>query len=334
MSSSLPPILPKRLAPGSHLRIVSPASSLQLISSETRSVATERLNKMGFSLSFSTHSEEMDSLYSSSIRSRIEDLHEAFCDPSVDGILTTLGGYNSIQLLPYLDFSLLATHPKIFCGYSDITTLQHAILAQTGLVTFSGPHFSTFGCRLGIEEVVDSFQHTVTEARSHILQVPKVWSDDEWFKDQQNRHFLPHSGWATLQEGEAEGVLFGGNLSSLRLVQGTPYAPKIESAIWFIEECHPTSASHFMRQISSLLLAYPKPKGMLIGRFQQASRVSLEALQSAFLAIDALQGIPIIANVDFGHTLPLFTLPIGGQAKIYAHQNQIPHIEILACVRG
>ena len=67
-------------------------------------------------------------------------------DPGVHGILTALGGFSINVLLPHLDWDLIAQNPKVFCGYSDITALQNAILASTGLVTYSGPHWSTLGC--------------------------------------------------------------------------------------------------------------------------------------------------------------------------------------------
>jgi muramoyltetrapeptide carboxypeptidase LdcA involved in peptidoglycan recycling len=60
-------------------------------------------------------------------------------------LMTVIGGYNSNELLPSLDWELIRANPKIFCGYSDITALQGAILARAGLVTYCGPHWSSFG---------------------------------------------------------------------------------------------------------------------------------------------------------------------------------------------
>jgi muramoyltetrapeptide carboxypeptidase LdcA involved in peptidoglycan recycling len=73
----------------------------------------------------------MDSCNSSSINSRIADLHNAFLDKHVKFVLAAIGGLNSYELLPYLDFELIKKNPKAFCGYSDITVLQNAILAKT-----------------------------------------------------------------------------------------------------------------------------------------------------------------------------------------------------------
>ena len=78
----------------------------------------------------------MDCLNSSPIEARVADLHAAFLDDNVKAILAVTGGYNANELLPYLDFELIAKHPKIICGYSDFTSLANAITAKTGLVTF------------------------------------------------------------------------------------------------------------------------------------------------------------------------------------------------------
>lgn len=88
-------------------------------------------------LTYGDHVDEMDNFHSSSIASRVADLHAAFADPAVRGILTVIGGFKSNELLPHLDWELIARKPKMFCGYSDITALQNAILARSGLITYS-----------------------------------------------------------------------------------------------------------------------------------------------------------------------------------------------------
>lgn len=112
---------------------------------------------MGFQVTFSKHAEELDRFASSSISSRVQDLHRAFRDPNVKAILTTLGGYNSNGLLKHLDYDLIRKNPKFFCGYSDITALNNAIYTKTRLVTYSGPHFSSFGMEKGLEYTNDYF---------------------------------------------------------------------------------------------------------------------------------------------------------------------------------
>ena len=117
----------KKLKKGDHIRVVSPSSSIQSIGGfEANLAAKERLEELGFHVSFSSNYFEHDLFDSASIASRVEDLHEAFLDPSVDAILATIGGFNCNELLPYLDYDLIAQNPKIFCGYSDTTALLNA----------------------------------------------------------------------------------------------------------------------------------------------------------------------------------------------------------------
>ena len=136
---------PKSLKFGSHIRVIAPSLSMHLLSKQVMEYAQRRFQDMGFSVSFGKHVFEFDTFSSSSIQSRIEDLHDAFADPQVDGVVTAIGGFNANQLLPFIDFDLIARHPKIFCGYSDITVLLNAITHKTGLMTWYGSHFSTFG---------------------------------------------------------------------------------------------------------------------------------------------------------------------------------------------
>ena len=151
-------IYPNKLKPGDEIRIIAPSHSLSIISDEIRKEAIKKFNGLGLKVSFGKHVEESDIFSSSSIASRIEDLHNAFSDKNVKGIFTVIGGFNSNQLLDYIDWDIIKNNPKIFCGYSDITILSNAIFEKTGLVTFSGPHFSSFGEKLYFEYSLDYFK--------------------------------------------------------------------------------------------------------------------------------------------------------------------------------
>ncbi len=144
-------MIPAKLKPGDEIRVVSPAVSLSFIPEEQRRLARERWERLGLRCSFSANSWVMDRFDSSPVEARVSDLHEAFADPGVKGMLTTLGGYNSNGLLDRLDYGLIRANPKVLSGFSDITALATAIYARTGLVTYSGPHFSTFGMLHGLE---------------------------------------------------------------------------------------------------------------------------------------------------------------------------------------
>lgn len=141
-------IFPIKLKAGDEIRIIAPARSMKIISAESQEIANKRLTDLGFKITFGKHINESDEFASSSIESRIRDLHEAFLDKNVKAILTVIGGFNSNQLLKYIDWNIIKNNPKIFCGYSDITALNNAILKKTGLVSYYGPHYSSFGQEL------------------------------------------------------------------------------------------------------------------------------------------------------------------------------------------
>jgi muramoyltetrapeptide carboxypeptidase LdcA involved in peptidoglycan recycling len=159
-------IYPRKLVPGGLIRVLAPARSRAMVTEHDHSaLIEERFARMGLLLSYGAHVDERDNLDSSSVASRVADLHAAFADPEVAGILTVIGGFNSNELLPYLDWDLIAANPKILCGYSDITALQNAIFARTGLVTYSGPHWSSFGMRDHFEPTRKWFIETLFDDR-------------------------------------------------------------------------------------------------------------------------------------------------------------------------
>ena len=153
-------IIPQKLKRGDEIRVIAPSRSLSLLSENLIRSAKERLMQEGFIVSFSKNCREFDMFMSSSIESRVEDIHEAFADPNVKAILTVIGGFNSNQLLEYLDYGLIKNNPKIICGYSDITALNNAITAKTGLVTYSGLHFSSWGMEKDFDYDLEYFKKT------------------------------------------------------------------------------------------------------------------------------------------------------------------------------
>ena len=138
-------IIPKKLQKGDEIRIIAPARSLSILSDDVKNNAIKNLEKLGFVVTFSKNCEELDLLDSSSIQSRVSDIHEAFLDTNVKAVLTVIGGFNSNQLLEYIDYDIIINNPKILCGFSDITALANAITVKTGLITYSGLHFVSFG---------------------------------------------------------------------------------------------------------------------------------------------------------------------------------------------
>ncbi len=315
-------IIPQKLQKGDEIRVIAPATSLKIISQDCRQIAKERFEKMGLKVSFAqnTNDENCDIFISSEIEKRAADIMEAFQDKNVKAIFTILGGFNSNQLLPFLDYDIIKQNPKIFCGYSDITSLHTAIRSKTGLITFYGPHYSSIGMLKGNEYTLEHLEKTLFDGADNIAASDE-WSDDLWFIDQEKREFIKNEGWWILQEGNAEGIIEGGNLGTYVLLNGTCYQRTWqENTILAIEDCNYSKADDevFLRQFQALAQRddFANIKAVLIGRFQKGSGIAKEKLQAIVNSIPQLKGLPIIANIDFGHTTPIATLPLGGKCKI------------------
>lgn len=310
-------IAPK-LKKGSHIRVIAPSRSLKIISEDCRNIAKNRFAELGISVSYSKNAEEFNDFASSSIQSRLEDLHEAFSDKSVDAIFTAIGGFNSNELLPYIDYDLIKKNPKIICGFSDITALCNAIYAKTGLVTYSGPHFSSFGMIKGFDYTLDYFQKCLLNAEPFEIKATKEWADDAWFLDQENRNFIKNDGYWVINSGQAEGNIIGGNLGLLDELKGTPYFPNINNSILFLEHCAEHEIWTFNRNLTALIqnFDFVNVKGLVFGRFEPANKMTKDLLTQIIKSKKELKHIPILANVDFGHTSPIITFPIGGKGMI------------------
>ena len=318
-------MIPAKLKAGDEVRVVSPAVSLGFIPREQRNLAEERWEELGLRISYSPNGEVLDRFDSSPVEARVSDLHGAFADPEVKGMLTTLGGYNSNQLLAHLDYDLIGANPKAFCGFSDITALATAIHARTGLVTYSGPHFTTLGMKRGVEYTINHFERCVVRDGPLVVEPADHWSDDPWYLDQDNRDLVPNPGYEVLNEGEAEGRILGGNLGTLALLFGSSYMPGLEGTVLLLEDDEEIQPHHFDRTLQSLIHqpGFEGVRGMVLGRFQRASNMDLETLKEMLDAKPELSRMPMIANASFGHTTPAFTFPIGGTGAIRAHAGDV-----------
>ena len=311
--------VPRKLHCGDTVRVVAPARSRQFVAEHDHSgVIDARFAALGLRLTFASHVDERDDFDSSPAASRVSDLHAAFADPQVAGILTVIGGFNSNQLLPHLDWDLIAANPKIFCGYSDITALQNAMLTRASLVTYSGPHWSSFGMRDHFEQTQRWFEEALFGEKPIELRPADIWTDDLWFADQDNRTVRPNEGWWPLRPGQAAGRIIGGNLATLNLLQGTEYMPSLAGALLMIEDDFVSDADAFARNLTSLLQLPDAAgvQGLVIGRFQEASGVTRSLLEQIIARQDRLAGLPVLGNADFGHTSPFATFPIGGRAAL------------------
>lgn len=321
-------IIPEKLKNGDEIRVIAPSRSMSVIKQEIVDMAKDRLENMGFKVTFGKNvSNSVNNYYKcASIKDRVEDLHEAFGDKNVKAILTVVGGYNVNQLLDYIDYDLIKNNPKILCGFSDITALLNAIYTKTGLVTYSGVHFSSFGMKYGFEYSMEYFKKMLMEVNNVSIKSSDEWSNDGWFKDQENRNFYKNEGMKIVNRGKAEGKIIGGNLCTLNLLQGTEYMPDLDNSILFLEDDGLVGKEfirEFDRDLQSLLHSAKGKNinGIIIGRAEKVSEMNEEKWNLLLKGKKELDNIPIVINANFGHTTPIFTFPIGGNAKIIANDK-------------
>ncbi len=321
-------IYPKKLKRGSHIRVIAPARSLSIIADDCRSIAKKRLEDLGFVVSYSKHAEEVDDFLSSSIESRVADIHEAFSDDSVDALMTVVGGFNTNQLIDMLDYKLIKANPKILCGFSDITCLAHAITVKTNIVTYSGPHFSSFGMQKGFDYTLNYFKKCLMQDEPYEIEPSLEFSDDLWFLDQENRTFIKNDKFWILNEGinkKITGKLFGGHTRCISSLQGTEFWPVLDNSILLLEEDEEVSPQIFDRMLQSLIHQkdFKGVKAILIGRFQNGTKMTKDLLLQIIKSKKALKEIPVIGNIDCAHTTPLLSYPIGGTIEIDLNQNEV-----------
>jgi len=316
-------IIPEKLQPGDEVRIISLARSASDIDADVLERSTKIFKDMQLIVSFGKNMFSQQQRGCPSDLEKVSDLHEAFLDINVKCILVAIGGFNSNQLLGLIDWSLIANNPKIFAGFSDITVLNHAILAKTRLVTYSSPNFYCFGLPPESSYSAEYFIKCLMAGSpsQYRLKSSPTYYDYPWEYDEKtNRDKIANPGITTLQEGTAEGTMIGGNMCSLNLLNGTKYFPKVDGDIILCieDDSYDSILETFERNFQSVVQQryFKNVKGILIGRFQNDSKRTEMNITDIIKSKCIDRSIPVAYNVDFGHTDPKITFPVGGKARI------------------
>lgn len=274
---------------------------------------------------------------------RADDLMEAFADETIDGIISTIGGEDSIRTLPYIDLDLMRENPKVFMGFSD-TTISHAACFKAGIVSFYGPSFMA-----GFAENCGMFPYMVESVRRTLFSAEPIGviepNQAEWtveylpWENPENqsirRKLNPCTGWRFHQEkGVVEGQLFGGCVEVLDWLRGTDYFPSAKDlygAVLFLETSEemppPAFLTRFVRCLAAMRIL-DGLSGILLGRpgggVDPATLHEYDdALCKTVREEYGLNDLPIVTNMDFGHTDPMFVLPIGTKVRIDSAKQEI-----------
>lgn len=259
--------------------------------------------------------------FSGSDEERLADFHGLLHDPQVDAIMAARGGYGLSRLLHRLDYEAIAAARKPLIGFSDVTALHLAVLARTGLVTFAGPMAAPdFGhpqrSALHQEHFLPLLTH-VTH-RSPLIRLSTHPSAHETASVTQLRQRAADG---------LEGTLWGGNLALLAHLVGTPYFPRVEDGILFLEE---VNEEPYLIERNLLQLyhagALRSVRAILWGQFNRCVPTHASAfpytLERVVTYVQQLVPVPFLPNLPFGHVRDKLTLPVGGHVRITLPDDQ------------
>jgi len=305
-----PRIKPAALQPGDSVGIVAPASNIQLSLLEA---GADVLRKLGYRPVYLESILDRDVYFAGTVERRARELEEMFSRPEVRAIVCARGGYGCNYLLSKLDLRKIASHPKIFVGYSDITTLLTCFADSAGMVTFHGPMVTKdFANPDGVD--LTSWEAALGGASHWRLNAG------------------PDSGVLALVEGNADGVLYGGCLSMLVATLGTRHEIFTQGRILFIEDI---AAKPF--QIDRMLMHLKQAgkladvKGIVFGEMIDCIQGKDQdyTLQEVILRVVGDLGIPIAYGLRSGHVSRRnITLPIGVRASLQVSSIGV-NLEIL-----
>jgi muramoyltetrapeptide carboxypeptidase len=289
-------VKPRALRKRDKIGIVASASNIKR---ELLEAGCDALRGLGYEPFYFASILERDLYFAGSVERRARELEEMFVRDDIRAIVCARGGYGSNYLLPALDLTKITAHPKIFVGYSDLTTLLTWFADKANLVTFHGPMVAKdFAVTDGVD--LESWQNA--------LSGEEAWAIPE------------DSGAKPLMAGEAEGILYGGCLSMLVAALGTPYDIHTAGTILFIEDlaAKPYQIDRMLMQLK-LAGKLNGVRGIVFGEMIDCRQSSTQdyTLEEVVLRVVGDLGIPVAFGLRSGHVSRAnITLPIGVRAKL------------------
>jgi len=306
-------IKPARLNKGDLIGIISPASSPDDLTRIEKGVCY--LEKLGYRTEVAPNVGKVNGYLAGTDEERVSDLHYMFGKKEVKAIMCVRGGYGTPRLLDKIDYNLIKKNPKIFVGYSDITSLHLAIHKKTGLVTFAGPMLA-----VDFWNEVSSFTE---EMFWTLISSKKKFGK---ISNPENEKFY------VLKNGKARGQLLGGNFTHMLCIAGTPYLPSFEEKILLLEEIGeaPYRVDRMLTHLR-LLGIFEKIKAVILGRFvdcyesdQYKKSLTLnEVIDDHFRNVK----FPVIYNFKHGHIKDNITVPQGINYRLDTSDHTIEIME-------
>lgn len=303
------------------IEVISPSDDITKIPMEvverTRSKLKERT---GLDVKFSKHIFE-----EYSPEKALEDLYEAYTDDRVGLVMCYKGGNLANKIVNSIDYDIIKKNKKPMIGYSDNAILLNAIYLKTGQKNYYGPTFSAFNMDLGFDFTLSNFNDVVRDNKNFKLNVSDEYSyDRKWYKNQNDRLFVKNeNNIQVINSGVAEGVILGGHMSSFMYLLNNGFTISDNEVILMVEEDGGISEDSdsselfkksFKEKLKLLIdtVGIDIIKAILIGR----SQVPISKQEWADIINELELKIPAACNLDFGHTNPTLSIPIGERIKV------------------
>lgn len=332
-------VKPVRLHQGDVVSVVSPSWGGPFAFPHIYEAGLAALRELGLSIKEYPSTRADPNFLRANPEARARDIEAAFSDPGTSAVIASIGGDDSIRVLPLLDVSKLTSKPKILLGYSDTTTL-HVLLNSHGISSMYGP--SVMAGLSQMKNLPPAFRtHLQTmlfePTSDYEYHAYAAYSDGypDWSAvDNAGMVTTPKSsdGWHWLQgTAVSEGVLFGGCMEVLEMIKGTQFWPSPdfwEDKILFLETSEEKPSLHYIDHVLrnyGAMGVLSQIKGLLVGRARDFSSDEKKQLESLLISVISSEfgnrSLPMITNVDFGHTDPQLLLPLGVRARIDSEKH-------------
>lgn len=309
-------ILPKKLKEGATIGLVAPGYALNKTALNN---AIRNIKEMGFTPYHTSRIIGNHGYLSNTDEERINDIHDMFLNPEIDGIVCARGGYGTTRIIDNINFEVIKNNPKILVGFSDITVLLNSIYQKTGLITFHGP----VGTTLNNAYNRDHLKQLITDSTCVHISSEK-YSNQTVKNDPTFEQYI-------INDGVATGKLIGGNLSLLTAMTGTNTDIDYTDKLVFIEEID-EEPYRIDRMLTQLLSSntFRKAKGIILGVFKGCNspkRSGSFILKEVILDRLKPLNIPTVYGFSFGHINHNNTFPVGVLAKLDTASMQVELLE-------
>ena len=297
-------IKPKRLKKGDVIGIISPASAPENDNLVVKGI--QYIESLGYRTELGKNVGKVRGYLAGTDEERVDDIHQMFENKNVNAIFCSRGGYGAFRLLDKINYKLVRNNPKIFVGFSEITSLQMAFLQKAKLITFAGPM------------LVPNFSNEINSFTEE-----NFWRLITSTKKVGRLKFSDPEKLPNINPGNVTGQLIGGNLSVFVSLIDTQYLPNLKNKILLLEDVseYPYKIDRMMNQLR-LNQTFKNVKGIILGRFVDCIEhdMTKKTLTLSEVVEDYLRGIkiPTIYTFPHGHIDEFATMPIGIKIKLNA----------------